>query len=144
MPLPTTSPHFPTQYDFYLGQCQGCHQARKQVQRMTSYSWSQMFTYGELYTPSISVKIVIRSGYHHVYDYRLWSQATLARMCHALFSLNLSFLIYIMVVNYTCLTGIFGLLNAIVYLQHLAQCPAHNTCLINVAIIIIDYNSYQY
>lgn len=64
---------------------------------MTSYSWSQMFTYGELYSSSISVKIVIRSGYCHMYDYRLWSQATLARMCHALFSLSLNFLIHIIV-----------------------------------------------
>lgn len=63
---------------------------------MTSYSCSQLFTYGELYSFFISVVIAIKLGYHHVYPYWLWSQAALASVYHAVFSLSLSFLICIM------------------------------------------------
>ena len=60
---------------------------------MTSYPWSQMFTYRELHSPSIS------EGREEVkVSYRLWSQAALATVCHVLFSLSLSLLICAMVI----------------------------------------------
>lgn len=62
-------------------------------------------------------------------------------MYHEFFSLSLSFLNCIMgILTYTCLAGIFGLLNAIDYVEYLAQCLAHNKCLINISIIIIANN----